>query len=71
MILRSVATQRRATEVDATERRPGSHMLSLLAIACRKRFVVDCYRDEAVGHLCFIANSVKTEVDVEMRLNAG
>jgi organic hydroperoxide reductase OsmC/OhrA len=83
------------------------HMLSFLAIACKKRFVVDDYRDEAVGilatdpagrlaitrvtlrprvqfggektptaeetaamhdqahHVCFIANSVKTEVTVE------
>ena len=82
-------------------------MLSFLAIACKKRFVVDDYHDEAVGildkdaagrlaitrvtlrprvqfsgekvptpveivqmhdqahHVCFIANSVKTEVIVE------
>jgi organic hydroperoxide reductase OsmC/OhrA len=85
------------------------HMLTFLAIASRKRFVLDEYRDEAVGILdkdkagrlaitkvtlrpkvqfsgdkapspeeleqmheqahdaCFIANSVKTEVTVEMR----
>ncbi len=83
------------------------HMLSFLAIACKKQFVVDDYHDEAVGILdkdaagrlaitrvtlhpriqfsgekvptpvettqmheqahqvCFIANSVKTEVIVE------
>jgi organic hydroperoxide reductase OsmC/OhrA len=85
------------------------HMLSFLAIACKKRFVVDDYHDDAVGildkdpagqlaitrvtlrprvqfsgekiptpadiaqmheqahHVCFIANSVKTEVLVEPR----
>ena len=82
------------------------HMLTFLAIACKKRFVVDRYRDHAVGvlakdaagrlaitrvtlrpevtfsgekaptpdelrslhdqahHNCFIASSVKTEVEV-------
>lgn len=29
----------------------GCHMLTFLAIACKRRFVVDDYRDEAVGHL--------------------
>jgi organic hydroperoxide reductase OsmC/OhrA len=85
------------------------HMLTFLAIASKKRFVLDAYHDEAVGILgkdaagrltiikvtlrpkvqfsgdkapspeeleqmheqahdvCFIANSVKTEVTVEMR----
>jgi organic hydroperoxide reductase OsmC/OhrA len=85
------------------------HMLSFLALACKKRYVVDGYRDRAVGvlgkdqagnmamlkvtlrpevafggekvptpeetrqlherahHVCFIANSVKTEVVVEPR----
>jgi organic hydroperoxide reductase OsmC/OhrA len=85
------------------------HMLSFLAIASKKRFVVDSYHDEAVGvlgknaaghlaittvtlrprvqfsgektasadelaqmhdqahHVCFIANSVKTDVIVEPR----
>ena len=85
------------------------HMLSFLAIASKKRYVVDGYRDEAVGilekdasgnlaitkvtlrpevrfsgekqptaeeleqlhdrahHVCFIANSVKTQVVVESR----
>ncbi len=85
------------------------HMLTFLAIACRKRFNVESYRDQAVGilekdasgrlamtrvtlqpevrfagertpsneevrqlhdqahHACFIANSVKTEVNVEPR----
>jgi organic hydroperoxide reductase OsmC/OhrA len=85
------------------------HMLTFLAIASRKRFVLDGYRDDAVGILgkdtagrlaitkvtlrpkvqfsgdkapspeevnqmheqahdaCFIANSVKTEVIVELR----
>lgn len=84
------------------------HMLTFLAIAARKKLVVDAYRDEAVGvlakdaagrlaitrvtlrpvvafggatapgpdelrqlhdhahHACFIANSVKTEVVVEL-----
>jgi len=88
------------------------HMLSFLALACKKRFVVDSYRDQAVGvlgkdaagnmaitkvtlrpevafggekvpsaeevrqlherahHLCFIANSVKTEVVVEPLVKA-
>jgi organic hydroperoxide reductase OsmC/OhrA len=83
------------------------HMLTFLAVACKKGFVLDAYRDEAVGtlakdgsgrlaitrvalrpritfsgakqptpeelstlhqqahHMCFIANSVKTEVVVE------
>src|SRR5438067_4404070 len=27
------------------------HMLTFLAIACKKRFVVDSYRDEAVGFM--------------------
>jgi len=82
------------------------HMLTFLAIACKQKFVLDSYEDEAVGHLektadgklaitrvelrpqimwggdrkptveeldkmhhaahenCFIANSVKTEVNV-------
>ena len=84
------------------------HMLTFLAICAKKRFVVDAYRDRAVGvldkdaagrlaivrvtlrpevafggekvptpeelrplhdqahHACFVANSVKTEVVVEM-----
>ncbi len=84
------------------------HMLTFLAIACKKRLTVDSYRDQAVGilakdsagnlaitqvtlrpeikfsgekqptpdelrrlhdqahHACFIANSVKTEVMVEL-----
>ena len=88
------------------------HMLSFLALACKKRYVVDSYRDKAVGvlgkdaagnmamtrvtlrpevvfggekvpgaeevrqlherahHVCFIANSVKTEVAVEPQLDA-
>lgn len=29
----------------------GCHMLTFLAIACKRRFVVDSYRDEAVGFL--------------------
>ncbi|MEP7014667.1 MAG: OsmC family protein [Verrucomicrobiota bacterium] len=83
------------------------HMLTFLALACKKKFVLDEYHDDAVGHmdknaegkmaitkvvlkqrlkfsgdtqptaqeieelnhaahdLCFIANSVKTEVTVE------
>ena len=83
------------------------HMLTFLSIACKKRFNVESYRDQAVGilekdssgrlaitrvtlrpevrfagdrtpsaeelrqlhdqahHTCFIANSVKTEVNVE------
>ena len=82
------------------------HMLTFLAIACKQKFVLDSYRDDAVGHMeknaegrlavtrvelrpravfsgpnppsrddvrkmheqahhvCFIANSVKTEVTV-------
>jgi organic hydroperoxide reductase OsmC/OhrA len=85
------------------------HMLTFLAIACKKRFTVDSYGDQAVGilekdssgrlaivrvtlrpevrfagertptaeelrqlhdqahHACFIANSVKTEVIIELR----
>ena len=27
------------------------HMLTFLAIACRKKFVLDSYEDEAVGHM--------------------
>jgi organic hydroperoxide reductase OsmC/OhrA len=29
------------------------HMLTFLAIACRQKFVLDSYEDEAVGHLGF------------------
>ena len=85
------------------------HMLTFLAIAAKKKFPLDSYEDEAIGHLeknsagqlavtrvilrpkivwsagvavpqaeldkmhhdahagCFIANSVKTDVTVEMR----
>src|SRR5262249_15005992 len=84
------------------------HMLSFLAIASNRKFVVDAYEDDAVGHLeknaegqfavtrvelrprvkysgagpdaathqqmhdkahhaCFIANSVKTEVTVDLQ----
>ena len=88
------------------------HMLSFLAIASGKKFVVDSYEDDAIGHLeknaegqfavtrvtlhpqvkfggngpdaathrqmhdkahhaCFIANSVKTDVTVEVGEPAG
>ncbi len=85
------------------------HMLTFLAISAKKRLIVDCYEDEAVGflekntngklavtratlrpkvvwgghktptieeiekmhehahHACFIANSVLTEVSIEIR----
>lgn len=43
------------------------HMLTFLAIACKQRFMVDAYEDEAVGHLEKIASGRLAITRVELR----
>ena len=43
------------------------HMLTFLAIACKQRFVIDSYEDEAVGHLEKNADGKLAITRVELR----
>jgi organic hydroperoxide reductase OsmC/OhrA len=43
------------------------HMLSFLAIACKQKFVLDSYEDEAVGHLEKNADGKLAITRVELR----
>jgi hypothetical protein len=43
------------------------HMLTLLAIACKQRFVLDSYDDEAVGHMEKNADGKMAITRVELR----
>jgi organic hydroperoxide reductase OsmC/OhrA len=43
------------------------HMLTFLAIACKQKFVLDSYEDEAVGHLEKNADSKLAITRVELR----
>jgi organic hydroperoxide reductase OsmC/OhrA len=43
------------------------HMLTFLAIACKQKFVLDSYEDEAVGHLEKNADGKLAITRVELR----
>ena len=43
------------------------HMLTFLAIACKQRFVLDSYEDEAAGHMEKIAEGKMAITRVELR----
>ena len=43
------------------------HMLTFLALACKKRFTVDSYEDDAVGYLEKNANGKHAETRAELR----
>ena len=43
------------------------HMLTFLAIACKQKFVIDSYEDEAVGHLEKNADGKLAITRVELR----
>jgi organic hydroperoxide reductase OsmC/OhrA len=47
------------------------HMLTFLAIACRQKFVLDSYEDQAVGHMEKNAEGKMAITRVELRPKCG